>query len=304
MPAPLLLHSLEEFEELIGQCLEAAGARSLVEIGSETGAFTRRLLGFVRDRGGRLTTVEPLPTAELVELARSDDAFELIEGRSPAALADVGAPDAWILDGDHNYWTVSRELDAALDFADAARGAPLIFLHDVTWPCARRDFYYDPASIEADGLHAHSWTRGVEPGTRTTVDSGLRGDGAFAVACEEGGPRNGILTAIEDVMQRRGGLRLHVVPAVYGLGVLLRDDAPYADAIEALMTPFTELPLLARLEENRVALYLRVLKLQDELNRATGARRRVFGAYDQRIADLGTENAELRMALATARATA
>ena len=47
-----------------------------------------------------------------------------------------------IIDGDHNYYTVSEELRL---IAERARTAPLplLLFHDVCWPHARRDDYFD-----------------------------------------------------------------------------------------------------------------------------------------------------------------
>jgi hypothetical protein len=294
--APLLLHSLSEFRALLLRCFEAAEARALVEIGSETGGFTRELLAFARERGGSLTSVEPLPAAEIVELDRADDAFRLVRGLSPAALAGIDAADGWIVDGDHNFWTVERELEAALALADRTGRPPLIVLHDVGWPCARRDFYYDPSALPPEAVHPHTFTRGIVPGDDGVRDlGGLRGEGELAVALHEGGERNGVLTAIEAVMDRRGDLVLAVIPAVYGVGVLYPAAAPWADAVAALVAPYDGLGLLDRLESNRLDLYLRVLELQDRLNRVDRSRNRVLATYDERIAALEAENARLRV---------
>src|SRR5205807_9113807 len=132
---------------------------------------------------------------EIRRLAQANAHFDLIEGRSPAALP-AGA-DAYIIDGDHNYWTVSRELEIAF------RGEALAILHDVGWPCARRDQYYAPEALPDEAVLPHSFDSGRVPGERELVDGGFRGAGQFAVALEEGGPRNGVLTAIEDFVGER-----------------------------------------------------------------------------------------------------
>jgi hypothetical protein len=50
----------------------------------------------------------------------------------------------------------------------------------------------------------------------------------------------------------RAGLELAIVPAFFGLGVLWRRDARWADAVTAVLAPWDRNPLLARLERNRV----------------------------------------------------
>src|SRR4051812_27296425 len=99
---PLLLHSLSEHGELIFAALDAGGPRRIVEIGSETGGFSKQLLDWAGDRGATLVTVEPHPTAEVRELAAVTPHFELVVGRSPGVLAKIEPGDAYVIDGDHN----------------------------------------------------------------------------------------------------------------------------------------------------------------------------------------------------------
>ena len=61
-----------------------------------------------------------------------------------------------------------------------------------------------------------------------------------------------MLTAVEDFVAARDGLRLAVVPAFFGLGVVWRADAPWAGALAELLDPWDRNPLIARLEANRV----------------------------------------------------
>jgi hypothetical protein len=54
------------------------------------------------------------------------------------ALDSMASPDAVIIDGDHNYYTVTGELQRIHRRGpDAA--SPLVMLHDVGWPLVRRD---------------------------------------------------------------------------------------------------------------------------------------------------------------------
>ena len=61
-----------------------------------------------------------------------------------------------------------------------------------------------------------------------------------------------MLTAVEDFVEGRDDLRLAVVPVFFGLGVVWRRDAPWADRLAALLEPWDRNPLLERLEANRV----------------------------------------------------
>ncbi len=304
MPAPpLLLHSLTEFRDLILSCLEAAEARTVLEIGSESGAFTRELVSFAARREGEVWCVEPYPTLELEQLGASEPRFHLIAGRSPEALEAVEPCDAYVVDGDHNYWTVSRELEHAQSDGDGS-GTPLIVLHDVAWPCGRRDQYYAPDALPPGAVHAHSWDRGSLPGEEKAVRGGLRGNGSFAIALREGGERNGVRTAVEDFVDGRENLRFVHVPSIFGVGFVYSRSAPYAEALAALLDPLDANPLLERLERNRIDLYLKVLELQDAAS-DTGLRQgRLIAEYDRSLTAAETEAAALRIELAEMRARA
>ncbi len=252
---PLLLHSLREFSSLIFPSLEAAGARRILEIGSEAGTFTRELCAWAAERGGSVTAIEPLPCEEH-RLLQRDLGLELIEGKSPHALEGLAPFDAYFIDGDHNHWCVSAELRHAF----AGDDAPLVFLHDVAWPWARRDLYYEPNDIPATHRQPFSYDGGVEPGNPGLVrGGGFRGENAFAYAKHEGGAENGVLTAVEDLLAERDGLAFLRVPAIFGLGLLFRADAPWASDVRSIVGPLHENELLESMERNRIELFLRAI---------------------------------------------
>jgi hypothetical protein len=289
---PLLLHSLSEHGELIFGALDAARPERIVEIGSETGGFSKELLEWAGANGATLATVEPYPTPEVRELADTTPHFELVIGRSPGVLAKLPPADAYIIDGDHNHWTVVRELEAAY----SGDRKPLAILHDVGWPCARRDQYYAPHSIPPDGRLPHSYEKGRDPDSSELAEvGGFHGEFEFAVALEEGGERNGVLTAVEDFLSARGDLDYRAVEAVFGVGYVFAKDAPYAGHLRGLLDPWHESTLLGRMERNRVRLYARVLELQDRLRRAGLSTGRVSLAFEDRIETLESENASLRL---------
>jgi hypothetical protein len=266
---PLLLHSLAEFEELIFACLDAAGARSVVEVGAEEGLFTRRLLEWGERSDAAVYAVDPAPRPELSQLADESERVHLIEKLSLDALEEIEPADAYLLDGDHNYFTVFHELDIIDRRAQEVEHDYLVVLHDVCWPSGRRDMYYDPEGLPADAVHPHSFDKGVVPESDEAVDGGFHGAGSFGWALHEGGPENGVLTAVEDFLGKHPELELRTVPAVFGLGVVYRRGAPYAAKVRRLLTAYHDNPLLARLERNRVTLYLRVLELQEAVTGVT-----------------------------------
>jgi hypothetical protein len=242
--------SLINNAEMLLGCLDAARVRSAVEIGAYAGDLTRMLLLWGETQGARIVAVDPSPQPELEELERERHELTLIRETSLEALPHVEPTDAVIIDGDHNYYTVTKELELVeRRWTERGGELPLLLLHDVGWPHGRRDNYYDPARIPAEDRQPIAAGGGLYPGIAGIRPGGLPYPWP---AAQEGGPRNGVLTAIEDFAAAREDLRLFIFPPFFGLGVLFRKRATYADALTRLLEPWHRHPLLERLERNRV----------------------------------------------------
>lgn len=270
----LLLHSMSEFAELIVGALDLAGAAHIVEIGAEYGGMTQRLAAHAEDVGGRLTSIDPAPQPEFLAWVSGQPHVRHLNLPSLAALEQVDDADAWLIDGDHNWFTVFHELSAIEAICRRDRRPLLVFLHDIGWPAGRRDQYYAPESIPVPFRQPLDYEGGVMPGVGATLPGrGFRGMGHFAWATNEGGPRNGVLTAIEDFVDAsERTLAFAEVQAVFGLGVLFDQGVPWSEALGQSLLPYHQNGLVAALETNRLANYLRVIELQDAAAEAATAR--------------------------------
>ncbi|MBN8866173.1 MAG: hypothetical protein J0H98_01345 [Solirubrobacterales bacterium] len=247
-------YSLENHAEIMQPCLEARGTETLLEIGSFAGELTESLLEWGTPKGVRISTVEPLPPEELRGVVSRHPELTLIEDTGVGALDGLdGLPDTIIIDGDHNYFTLTGELDKIAEMSGDGP-LPLLMFHDVCWPHERRDTYYAPDRVPESERQPLGHNCTIAPGNPGLSDGGLPFEWA---AAHEGGPKNGVLTAIEDFMERRGGLRLAVIPVFFGFGVLWEESAPYADAVHASIAPYDRNPVMERAEANRVALLVR-----------------------------------------------
>jgi hypothetical protein len=264
----LLIHSMAEFRDIIMPALAAAKARRIVEIGAEFGGMTQLLASFAAQARGQLTSIDPAPKPEFVRWVKGQKAVRHVPQLSLKAIPQQRDVDAWIVDGDHNWYTVYHECHA---IAEGARrdGKPLlVFFHDVAWPSGRRDMYYAPDQIPAEFRHPHSADGGAWPGRSDLLPGrGFRGMGQFAWARHEGGPRNGVLTGIEDFLRDENAAGRDYgfaeIPAVFGLGVLFATDAPWSEQVAELVLPYHDNSLLRRLEENRLANFLTLVDWQD-----------------------------------------
>lgn len=270
----LLIHSMSEFAGQILPCLEAAESRTIVEIGAEFGGMSQLLAEHAAANGGKLTSIDPAPKREFIDWVAANPHVRHIAEPSLDAMPGLADVDAWVIDGDHNYYTVSNELAIADRLSQRDNKPLLAILHDVSWPCARRDQYYDPSRIPAEHRQPFSWDSGV------TLDEvvarpgrGFRGNGSFAYALESGGERNGVLTAVEDFLEtaRADGrdLAFALVPAVFGLGVVFAADAPWSSKVADILLPYHDNPLIARLEENRLRNFLTVIDIHADLAAAS-----------------------------------
>jgi hypothetical protein len=241
-------HSFANLAELFVPCLDVVGARSVAEVGAYAGDLTRLLLEWAATADAHVVAIDPMPQPELVELDQERPDLVLVRQTSLEALRHIELPDVVIVDGDHNYYTVSEELRLIGERAPGDE-LPLLLFHDVGWPHGRRDAYYVPELIPKEHRQPLKQGGGLFPGERGTIPGALP---YKWVAAEEGGARNGVLTAIEDFVARREGVRLVVVNAFFGFGAVWHTAAPWSKAVAEILDPWDRNPMVDRLEENRV----------------------------------------------------
>ena len=240
--------SLSNLAEVLFGCLDAIAARTVVEIGAFHGKSTNEMLAWAERAGAKVIAVDPAPQPDLTEIAAGHPGLELVEATSHDALPKLPDADAIIIDGDHNYFTLSEEL-RLISERDPGATMPVLMLHDIGWPLARRDGYYAPDRIPADHRQPLAFNTFLAPEEPGTLDEGM----PFACVAErEGGAANGILTAVEDFLASRPELEFAKVPAFFGFGVIWHRDAPWAAAVAAAVAPWDCNPVLERLEANRV----------------------------------------------------
>ena len=242
-------YSLGNFYEIWAACFEAAGVRSVIEVGAERGRLTQELLKWAAPGSAKVTAIEPAPISDLLELVDEHPELEVVEETSLEALEHLPISDAVVLDGDHNYFTLSNELRLIAERAPDGR-MPLLVFHDVCWPLARRDQYAAPDRIPEEHRHPYGEDIKLVPGNEGTAERGLPFEWG---ALEEGGPRNGVMTAIEDFMAEHDGLRLAVIPIFFGCGLLWPEDAPWSDEVAEITVTWDRNPIMERIETARLS---------------------------------------------------
>jgi hypothetical protein len=226
------------WQRYIHPLIETAQPRRLMEIGADRGWNTANILAYCRATGARADIIDPAPQASLHDvLAQFGPAeYRYLPLKSVAAIPQLDTPDVAFIDGDHNWATVYSELNL-LDARAEQNGVPppIVISHDVAWPYARRDMYYNPDDLEASQKHPYAY-RGMLPGVPELVEHGM--NGVLANALHEGGPRNGVLTAIEDyIASASTDFVFRKLPFFNGLGILI-PTARMTAALQALIDGF------------------------------------------------------------------
>ncbi len=202
--------------------------KAICEIGARSGTSTDYLLKLPLDS---YTVVDPCFDGDLQAKYAGDSRVHVVKCNSLDALAPDGriGPDSEfdciLIDGDHNWYTVFNEL-RLIHERGLLRPGGFVFLHDVDWPYGRRDLYYQPGTIPAKFRHPFA-QKGVVRGQSALADVG--GFNSHLMnALQEGGPKNGVLTAIEDFLgQYPNDYRFFRIHYQWGLGVLqLRSGRP------------------------------------------------------------------------------
>jgi cephalosporin hydroxylase/predicted O-methyltransferase YrrM len=212
------------WKKIVEPALVAAGATRVVEIGAERGWTTVQLLQALGPES-ELHVIDPVPRFDPSEHARRfPGRYFFHRDISHHVLPELAPCDAALIDGDHNWFTVYHELRMLRETArEAGVPIPLLVMHDVCWPFGRRDLYYAPERIPEEFRHPYD-TRGIFPERVELANEGGISQG-YHNAVREGGPRNGVATAVDDfIAEHDRPLRRLVVPIWYGLALIAEQE--------------------------------------------------------------------------------
>ncbi len=201
--------------------MDAANPRCIVEVGAAQGALTAKLLQWGVEHDALVHSIDSRPDFDVATWRREHGKrFTFHKGRSLNVIGRIKGVDAAFIDGDHNWYTVIHELQLFERTALRQELAPpLITLHDVDWPCDRRDLYYDPESIPVAHRQPYE-KRGMVPRSGELSDSGV--SPYLNNAIYEHSIRNGVQSAIEDfISESPQSWKSFHVPGLHGLRILI-----------------------------------------------------------------------------------
>lgn len=201
--------------------LKAVNARRVIEIGADAGRNSVRLARWCQSNGAFADIIDTEPGFDVAEFDSTfDGAAKVHVAPSLQVLGDLPPADVVLIDGDHNWYTVFNEINLLLGMPDAPHpNPPVLVFHDTGWPWGRRDAYYDPERIPEQFRHPHA--RGqIAPGQTGWTPEGV--DLGLICAKQQGGPKNGVRTAIEDALEGRADQFETVsIAAYFGLTILI-----------------------------------------------------------------------------------
>lgn len=207
------------WHSVIRPIIEKLKVNYIVEIGSGTGVNTRNILEYCKDFNAHLTTIDYNPNFDVNEFkSEYGNEFEIYMELSFNRLPLLKNYEAILIDGDHNWYTVYKELKI-IEKSFKNKKFPIIFLHDVGWPYARRDLYYNPENIPKTYRQPYK-KLGLDPETLH-----LKGKGGLNPflnnSINSNNPRNGVLTAVEDFIDESNlEFSFYRIEAFNGLGIL------------------------------------------------------------------------------------
>lgn len=191
--------------------------KSFCEIGASLGSSTDRLLALPTVS---ITLVDPCLDVDLAAKYGQEPRVALRRGLSLDVLPSLNASfDCILVDGDHNWYTVYRELEI-IHWKKLVNHGGVIFVDDVEWPYGRRDMYYQPEAIPPSYRHRYA-RRGMVRGVRE-LEAHFGLNHQFCNALHEGGKQNGVMTAVEDFLHaHRAEYRFFRLQKDAGLGAIL-----------------------------------------------------------------------------------
>lgn len=225
--------------------LDKVKPSSIAEIGSNKGITTRLIHQYTSKKKIALNVIDPFLDVSVKLL----DNINLFEMTSAEYFEGDNKSDVYFIDGDHNYQTVTIELESIKRLSGTSD--LLCFMHDVGWPWARRDLYYNPANC-SDKEYAYNQSLHLE--TDEFTYRGFPSGEVYAMAKQYGGAKNGVQTAIDDFLKSNDELTYIKIPNVYGLGILISKSLIDNELGDFFVSLKRILPMMSILEANRLRL--------------------------------------------------
>ncbi|SHK24150.1 glycosyltransferase [Tepidibacter formicigenes] len=211
------------WESIIQPIFEKRKPKHIVEIGSDEGKNTEKVLEYCKRNDGKITVIDPSPRYDTKIWEKNNMKYlKIYKELSLNVLPKLNCYDIVLIDGDHNWYTVYNELKIIYK-NNSLENFPIIILHDVSWPYARRDLYYNPENIPLAYRKPYA-KKGIDPESTNLLEKG----GLNSELCNsiyENSLQNGVLTAIEDFLQENDNqFKFIKISGFNGIGIIASNE--------------------------------------------------------------------------------
>lgn len=259
----LWAYSMLNFMPIFDYILEDLKNPNICEIGVEYGTSGRYFSNLAIKHAGSYSGIDPFLPANAVD----DPPFiKYYKNYSENYLSnEKWEHNLFIIDGDHNFTTVSKELNAIHKRSSELGRSPLIFMHDVTWPCGKRDAFYDLSRMPDDVVKNSQACASVDLNSEKLIEFGVGYGYDIGWRTVIGGPENGVLTALENFCDSQKDWKYLIIPAFFGLAVVW-DNKNICPLLKQKLDQLGgSLKIIgttvANLEYNRISFYVEHTKL-------------------------------------------
>ena len=211
------------WERVVWPLVQATRAQRIVEIGALRGETTALMLEKLGP-DTELHVIDPVPEFDPAEHEKKfPGRYIFHRDVSHIVLPTLPPVDVALIDGDHNWFTVYHELRMLQRDRAPGRRSPPGARH------ARRRLavrsprpLLRPRRVPEEFRQPYEM-KGIRPGTKQVLPQGGLNPLHYNTVTE-GGPRNGVMTALDDfVAEYDRPLRVLVLPIYFGLAIVVEE---------------------------------------------------------------------------------
>lgn len=257
----LQLASMVNYKPILFPLIESVVKQGVAEIGGYKGNHLKELNVLSKRKGVTLHSVNPankiLPEDHLSYFSE----VEFFDQKSSDYFCTKKSQecDIFIIDGDHNFETVSLELENVL----TRDNVQLVVLHDTSWPCGYIDTFYDKESMVKRKVANAGYMNLQKDSSDLSLPFNFDIDFDEVAESKNDGleSNSGVTTAIEKSLSKCSDWGTIKISSIYGLTILYRDSLrSNTDFISKIEHIEYVKPFLDILELNRIMLLSQMYK--------------------------------------------
>ena len=261
------------WNSVLQSLIKAVERTRVLCLGSETESHQDKLAEAICSLGIQFTLVGSKASFDREALKRKHGPlFQLIQNNNPSSLENYFPADLVFIRGASNWFTVFNHLKLVESLCDKGGYTfPVVGVFNTGWPYGRRDSYAEHSEVPAQFKQPHK-TGGLIPGSNGVhLSAGFDLNSEHAI--EEGGSKNGVLTAIDEFISSTSQeLRLTTLEGLHGISLVYSQEVLSRNSnLNNLIKDFSPSTILAEhlseVEKQRVLAEVEKASLINLINR-------------------------------------